>query len=314
MISPGTNSTESGQRLKTGILFTLGNRGGIFTKIGVVHDDDTTASGTHSTPQKQRRFLPFQRLYNKTQPLVRAVAAHQKGKLERAQQLLWHITHPDERAFLAIVEYQSKQPLNSIKLLEEALEEKKQLGKYFFNYEIPVSIGIQLGESINKTFGPEYKSFMMIHAELCLEVGSPHRAIPYLKSYLHANPLDLDVRLYTARYMMDFTYSTKDNARYVVGITDQVTRSENHDGELFLYRAKALMQLKLYIGAQEALEKVIDQHFMPSDSLMKEGFYQLYQLHELQGKQRDALKNLKLLYERDRGYRDVAERMSAVGA
>lgn len=312
MISPGLNGTASGERIKTGILFTLGSRGAIFTKIGVVKDEESSHNAAEL--QKPRRFLPFQRLYNKTQPLVRAVAAHQRGNVERARQLLWHISHADERLFLAVIEYQSKNAEHSIKLMESAFEHPEQIGKYFYDYEIPVSIGIQLGETTTQHFGPEYRSFLMIYAELCLEIGTPQRAVPALKSYLHSNPADQATKLYVARYLAEAMTLTDENARYIIGITDQLGRKENLDGELHLYRAKAMIRLKLYFTAQEALQKVVDQRYMPAEILLKEGFYQLFNLYELQGRSHEAAKQLRQVYERDRGYRDVAERIQTISA
>ncbi|MDX1971418.1 MAG: hypothetical protein SFY68_02695 [Candidatus Sumerlaeia bacterium] len=306
MISHGTQGIAPGERIKTGVLFTLGCRGAVFTKIGVVNDDDT-----NSQPPAQRSgfMLPFQRLYNKTQPLVRAVAAHQKGKLDRARQLLWHITHADEKFFLAIIDYQSRQPEDALRHLEDALTEPDQIGRYFHDYEIPVSIGIQLGLASNKSFGPEYRTYLIIYAELCLEIGQPGRAYGALKTYINTHPTDLELKLYIARFFLDTMDKSDDNARYIVGLTDKLPRRNDMDGELHLIRAKALLRLNFTFAAQESLQQVIDQHYMPADVLVKEGYYQLHTVYELQGRPREAIKQLRQVYERDRGYRDVAERM-----
>lgn len=193
--------------------------------------------------------------------------------------------------------------------LRTALQNPKDLGKYFRKYGLSAKIGLPITDEVTAEVEPNERGIYLGLVEVYQHTGNLPGAIACLKRLWALDSSDLLVKLSLVELYMETHADDKATCSEVVKMTTDVKNESSLHAALILYRAKALRHLGLNDAAREVLTKTIAGSKRYPPELRHALSYERARAYEELGQAARARKEFEKLYAEAPGYEDVAARL-----
>lgn len=195
----------------------------------------------------------------------------------------------------------------------ESARSAPALGRLYQRWDAAPVVHLDITPEVVVRVFPDTRGISLLLAELYQELGRFDEAQKQLMALLNDTPGDPVVRLSAAELLVDMSDRDEGVRRealeLVLRLTDPGENADEFDTALLLYRSRALRRLGLLEGAKDVLTAALRRRKNRSRHLMLELHYERALVYEAMGKEKQARKELEVIYSEDPGFRDVAERL-----
>jgi len=200
----------------------------------------------------------------------------------------------------------------AVSYLELALQNSKDLGKYFNKYEMTMTISINITKELSAELGPTEYGVYLALVELYQHLGILDKAIVCLKRLWMLNSADLVVMLSLVELYMQVKADDMPTCKEVVRLTLAIENKSEIHAAILHYRARALRRLGLNDAARDLLTKTIRGSKKYAADLQNALRYERAMVYEALGQKVRSRNDLEIIYAQSPNYEDVAQRLGMV--
>lgn len=244
---------------------------------------------------------------------VDALRAYASGDQEQALRTLGKCGDLADSHYLAGLILMNTGDLVGAAARLESARSTPALGRLYQRWDAAPVVHLDITPEIVVRVFPDTRGISLLLIELYQELGRFDEAQKQLVALLNDTPGDPVVRLSAAELLVDMSDRDEGVRRealeLVLRLTDPGENADDFDNALLLYRSRALRRLGLLEGAKDVLTAALRRRKNRSQHLMLELHYERALVYEAMGKEKQARKELEVIYSEDPGFRDVAERL-----
>jgi len=255
----------------------------------------------------------FMKLYNQTQPLVRAYQLFTDGNLMKAKRLLKSPQKADEMLLLGMLHWQSGEIERAEENFREAFLNKSEIGFHFRRYGIQLSLEVETNPEntveCNYVFHmfAGVSLFTILYACICNEMGKEFIGFQQLKSYVLLHPEDKIFLVGLTCLLEQFGPKKKEAYSLFASITDKLDCTDEYSRYLLLIRGFAQIELGRFYPAMKTLDSIAPES--AESKLDKEILYQAGLLYERVGNNEEFASRFQMIKDIDPEYKDVSKKL-----
>ena len=195
------------------------------------------------------------------------------------------------------------------KYFVSALNQSRNLGRYFSKYYISASMDLPISNYISVQVGPEIRGVLIALVEVYQKQKKWNDAFNCLERLIKLEPDDPVILLSLVEILMETKPENADTCQKVIQLTEGVeNESEIHAG-LLLYKARALNQLGLKEASKDTLTKALRRKKDRPTDLLLELRYERALVYEYLGENKRSKSDLEKIYSESPKYKNVAEKL-----
>jgi len=181
--------------------------------------------------------------------------------LENEDKALRHLkkaTHLADGAYLAgFLALKNSQFDKASEYLSKAAEHSKALNRYFDKYGISATMSLLITEEISVHVEPNIRGVLLGLVEVCQSQEKWEDAIECLNRLRRMEPEDVVIKLSLAEILMESKSGDTKVNKKIIQLAEGVDNESEVHAALFLYKAKALRNLKLFAAGRDVLTKAL---------------------------------------------------------
>ncbi len=197
----------------------------------------------------------------------------------------------------------------AIPLLEKAEQNHRKLGRYFNKYGLAVTLSLPVTDQIIVHLGPSLRGVLLALVEAYQIIGNWDKAYNCLQRLRKLEPGDVVILLSLIELLWEANYGNEKTCRYIVRLTKAINNETEVHSALLLYKARALIELKMYSAARDILSKTLRRKKNRPEVLMLALRYQRALAYKALGQMKRSRSDFERIYAENPDFQDVADRL-----
>ncbi len=265
------------------------------------------------TPESVLTLSRMQRLFKSSEEcaLIDGALAALRGEDDEALAYLEHASSSfADAGFLGgALNFRRDDYRDAHHFLERAYDNRADLGKFFVNYGLDLSLMVHLTPELKVPVYPNETGVLLMLTEVYQHFGHLEGAEYCLQTLLKQSPDDLVVKLSAVEFFEQVYRGQKSAYKSIVALTDGVKNESAIHAALMLYKARALRGLGLPTAARQTLTDALRRKKDRPQDLLNNLAYERALVYEELGRKSQARKDLERIYALDPDFEDVARRL-----
>lgn len=232
------------------------------------------------------------------------------GNEDKALRLLKKATHLADGAYLAgFLALKKGQFDEASEYLSTAAKHSKALNRYFNKYGISAIMSLPITEEVSVHVEPNIRGVLLGLVEVCQSQEKWEDSIECLNRLRRMEPEDVVIKLSLGEILMESNSGDTKVNKKIIQLAEGVDNESEVHAALFLYKAKALRNSKLFVAARDVLTKALRRKKDRSTELLHTLRYERALVYEDLGQRKRSRNEFEKLYAKAPNYEDVAAKL-----